>query len=689
MKRMMSLLLALGLLLSLLPVVAGAEEMSAPTEAVETVPETEPSESIPEETDAPETETVPMETEETTPDAEETIPEETISEETISEETIPEETIPEETVETLSSETEETVPEETEHQETLPEGLRFELPEADGEICDFENRIQPPYYFYRLKLADEERVKIYEGDADIFIVAGDSVSLEGAVVTAEKAGTTVLALTGEGIPLCNTAYVIVDVVEENRAVLDIETSLVVDFQEPELGRDETMGFCYEMEEQTMELEFNVSALGAAYLSVSVNGGEWESKEGSSAAFTAELENRQNIIGIRAFDDQGRVATFYKTVDARLTAAPMPEETEPAEVTEETVPLEQTGPTEETEPTLVPEETTEEIEETVPVPELTAALVLPPEVACRAGEAFTASVSVTGWEAVPSWRLMECTVEIPRELDVADVRMCDGFSGGIYWEVSESDGLLRISYASMENAAETDEVCQLFTMDLRLKDDAEALEELAVRILDMSFGGMPRVSLLSLEEEVEELRGSFPVNVENAGAIIRLLSERIVSYSAARLYRCNGENRKQAVCVSAAGSPAGRLIFQYGGEEVAFFYNESISVQSNVPCYVAVVDADIPMAALENADYFTLSDDEADALMFGDANGDGRVDAQDALTALDIWLRSGGNALADSSFLCLNINADSGVDTFDALGILEYYVNGREFPVVARGVAETE
>lgn len=679
MKRILAWLLAVMMVLSVLPGTAFAAETETESteaaESTETVPETEA---------ATEPETLPQE--ETTAPTEEMTEPPTEPEETLE----TEETLPPETEETVPPETlpEETIPEETEPEETMPQGLRFELPEAEGEVCDFENRIQPPYYFYQLKLADQERVEIYEGEADISIVAGDSVTLEDATVIPEKAGTTVLALTGEGIPACNTAYVIVEVVDENRAVLAIETSLVVDFEEPELGRDETMDFCYSIEEgSTMELGFTVSALGAAHLSVSVNGGEWETREGSSAEFTAELENRQNIIGIRAFDDQGRVATFYKTVDARLRD-PLPEETEPTEATEETEPAEETEPTEELEEETEPEET----EETAPIPELYAALTVPTEVVGKAGETFTATVQVEGLETVPGWRLMECTVQIPRELEVADVRMGSMLSGSIYWEVSETDGLLRISYASMEEEV-TGETGEIFTMDLRLKEGAEACDELAVRILDMSFGGMPSVSLLFVNEEEEALTASFTVNVENAGAVIHLLSERIISYRAARLYRGDGENLipsgKQAVCISAAGSSAGQLMFRYGSEEVMFFYNASISGQSQVPSYVAVVDADISMDALENAENFTLLDEEYDALTFGDANGDGAVDAQDALAALDIWLRTGGNSLTDASILCLNINADSGVDTFDVLGILEYYVNGREFPVVTRGAAETE
>ena len=119
MKRLLAMLLALVMVLSMLPVAAFAEETLTLEEILE---ETIPEETIPEET-IPE-ETIP---EETIP--EETVPEETVPEETIPEETIPEETIPEETVpgegipeETIPEETlpEETIPEETVPEETVP-----------------------------------------------------------------------------------------------------------------------------------------------------------------------------------------------------------------------------------------------------------------------------------------------------------------------------------------------------------------------------------------------------------------------------------------------------------------------------------------------------------------------------------------------------------------------------------------
>lgn len=829
MRKILSLLLVFAMTLSVLPVVALTVEINTQesTESVETTAVTE---------EVCKPETLPHETEpETLPQEEITTPTEEVTEpstESSEPEQETEETVPEVTEETIPDETEEIVPQETEADKMLEEGLRFNLPPADAKPCvDFENRIQPPYYFYQLNLEKRESAEIYNGEANIFIIAGDSVSLNNATVTAERVGTTVLALTGEGIPECNTAYVIVEVVDGNRAALDIETSLVEDYTIPELGRDKTMGSCiYFCGSVTTSLDFTVSALGAECLSVSVNGGQWETKEGDTAQFTAELENRQNIIGIRAADSQGQVCTFYKTVDARMIPVEdFPSEEEPVETVPEVskdallAAIETAGQKKESDYTKEEwieiqnalknawlvienaeatqeemisamqaltaalgnldedpkgtepadeecEETTEPTEETHPeddyenalskadeddlekagvvmeliqvmgddprairyargaynvltnlqkalvvnyqklldaeeaIVELRATLTLPAEVIGKRGTALSAIVSVEGWNNAECYQELNCAMEIPAGLEVADVTMSSHVSGGsVYWSVSKTDGMLRIVYTALNGESLTVDgeasLAELFSVELNVKEDVGVSEkkELQICICEMSLKSAPAVSLLSIDKdggaEGEESPGNvFSINIENAVGVFYLIPQGQVSYTAIRMYQGDGEDliakEKKAICVSAAGGTAGKLVFQCGDEEVTLFYNEVISEKSQTPSYVGMVNADIPMEALADAENYTLSDQTADAVVFGDADGNGTIDAQDALTALSIWLRKGGNTLEDSAALCLNINGDSRVNTFDALGILEYYVNGQEFPVVTRTIVES-
>ena len=83
--------------------------------------------------------------------------------------------------------------------------------------------------------------------------------------------------------------------------------------------------------------------------------------------------------------------------------------------------------------------------------------------------------------------------------------------------------------------------------------------------------------------------------------------------------------------------------------------------------------------------FTISSDNAASLTFGDTNGDGVVNAQDALSAVDAWLRK-GDAPSVNQILTMNVNGDTRINTFDALGIVEKFVSGSEYGVVTKAAA---
>ena len=73
-----------------------------------------------------------------------------------------------------------------------------------------------------------------------------------------------------------------------------------------------------------------------------------------------------------------------------------------------------------------------------------------------------------------------------------------------------------------------------------------------------------------------------------------------------------------------------------------------------------MDTSIAMEQFVTKLNFTFTEDVAPNLMFGDTNGDGVVNAQDALNAVDAWLRK-GDAPTDDQILTLNVNSDSRKD----------------------------
>ena len=83
------------------------------------------------------------------------------------------------------------------------------------------------------------------------------------------------------------------------------------------------------------------------------------------------------------------------------------------------------------------------------------------------------------------------------------------------------------------------------------------------------------------------------------------------------------------------------------------------------------------------DNYTVANDEGAAMVnFGDSNSDGVLNAQDALAAVDLWLRK-ADAPDDVTILTMNVNSDSRINTFDALGIVEHFVGGDNYGVVTK------
>ena len=102
-------------------------------------------------------------------------------------------------------------------------------------------------------------------------------------------------------------------------------------------------------------------------------------------------------------------------------------------------------------------------------------------------------------------------------------------------------------------------------------------------------------------------------------------------------------------------------------------------------YVCLVDAGIDMTEFADSANFTYTTETPADITFGDVNNDGIINAQDALGAVDTWLRK-TDAPEDDEILALNVNSDSRINTFDALGIVEAYVNDSEYMIITKASA---
>ena len=329
------------------------------------------------------------------------------------------------------------------------------------------------------------------------------------------------------------------------------------------------------------------------------------------------------------------------------------------------------------------------EDTVVVGKPTATLGLPAQITDDVGKTFNAVITLDQWDNAAGFKLIDMIVNVPEGLSVTDVTAGSRLAGGEVSYHLDEEGKLRIVYFDanehsnitvVNNAEGNTFPAQFFTITFRV-DAANAGDQKAI-----SIGGM---SIKKTSDSSDE-NGMIVVDSTTAAGNITVVKG--ISYSAVCLY--TGDNidlipaTKKAVAVSVVGiENAAKLTYNDGTNQYVFKYSAEISAKTGVATYVALVDAAIDMAQFVSKGNFTFAQDAAAQITFGDTNGDGVVNAQDALNAVNAWLRK-GDAPTDDQILVLNVNGDSRINTFDALGIVEAFVNKSEYLVVTKAATLT-
>ena len=337
---------------------------------------------------------------------------------------------------------------------------------------------------------------------------------------------------------------------------------------------------------------------------------------------------------------------------------------------------------------IPEDPTEPSEPADPEPpetdEMTATLGLPAEI--NPGDAFNGVISIDKWDNEAGYKLIDFIVTVPEGVTVTGVTASDRLVGGeLSWNLEAETGKLRVVYFDA-NAHTTLTItgeefpAELFTVSFK------AVSATAGSKLDVALTGMS----VKLNSDAESDGSMVVVNTTNASGSVDVVIG--ISFSAVCLY--TGEDvdlipaTKKAVAVAVTGIQKGTILsYNDGAYAVEFKYSPEITEKTGVSTYVAIVDAELPMENFVNASYFSIPGGNANAVNFGDVNGDGVVNAQDALAVVDAWLRKGDEP-TDDQILTMNVNGDSRINTFDALGIVEKFVNGTAYGVVTKAATIT-
>ena len=321
----------------------------------------------------------------------------------------------------------------------------------------------------------------------------------------------------------------------------------------------------------------------------------------------------------------------------------------------------------------------------------AILGLPQEVAANEGEEFNAVISIDQWDNTAGYKLVDFIMTVPEGLSVSDVKASSRLGGGEVSYNVDSEGKLRVVYFDAHENADVTVMgtafpAELFTVTYCVEDVEKVTSntELEIAITGMSL----KRSSDSTDEDSMVI-----VKTTDAAGTVKVVEG--LSFSAVCLYEGDGVDLiptdKKAVAVAVIGAEEEtpiKLTYDDETNQITFYYSAEISVKSGVPTYVALVAKTIDMESFgEKKHYELVEETAADTIIFGDSNDDGTINAQDALAAVDAWLRK-GEAPEGKDILVLNVNGDSRINTFDALGIVERFVDNSDYGVVTKAATIT-
>lgn len=382
---------------------------------------------------------------------------------------------------------------------------------------------------------------------------------------------------------------------------------------------------------------------------------------------------------------------YSDVTFEIPDEPEEEPEDPTDPTDPADPTEPTDPSEPEDPTTPTEPENPGSSETI---EINASLGLPEKIENKAGTTFNAVISIDNWDNSAKLKLIDFLMTVPQGLKVTGVTSGDRLFGGEVSYHPDENGNLRCVYFDANKNTDltvsgTQFPAEVFTVSFEIPERITA-EKLTISIAGMSV----KLRSDSSDEKAMIVVGTEPVTDPDdpEGGTIGGGSGDVgvvggVSFSAVELYRGDDVDliptNKKAVAVAVTGITKGETLrYNDGTNQIEFLYNAAITEKTGVSSYVALVDSTVAMENFVNENNYTIGSGTANTLTFGDSNSDGVVNAQDALAAVDAWLRK-GDAPTDMDILTLNVNGDSRLNTFDALGIVEAFVNGSTYGVVTK------
>lgn len=290
-------------------------------------------------------------------------------------------------------------------------------------------------------------------------------------------------------------------------------------------------------------------------------------------------------------------------------------------------------------------------------EMTAILGVPEKI--NEGDSFNAVISINKWDNEAGYKLIDFIVNVPAGVTVTGVTASDRLAGGeLSWNLEAETGKLRVvCFDANENTTLTITVeefpAELFTIGFKAENVTGGSK------LSIALSGMS----VKLTSDSEDEASMIVVNTDSAKGTVDVVVG--ISFSAVCPYTGDDVDlisaTRKAVAVAVTGiSNGAKLSYNDGTNAVEFKYSAEITAKTGVSTYAAIVDEAIAMENFVNESYFSIPGGSAGAVTFGDTNGDGIINAQDALAVVDAWLRKGGEP-NDDQILTMNVNGDSRIN----------------------------
>ena len=315
--------------------------------------------------------------------------------------------------------------------------------------------------------------------------------------------------------------------------------------------------------------------------------------------------------------------------------------------------------------------------------VTAILSAPAMVKRSKGTTFNVTVSLSDWDSTKDYKLMDAIMIIPEGIKVTNVTMGSRAAGGnVHYYLEEDAGKLRIAYYNdkYENItlSGTSFPVEYFTVSLEITDSSVS-DTLNFALSGMSF----KINSDSTAEDSMHV-----IDTASSSSTTKVELKNEGKAYAYQLYAGDGvdliPDNRQAVAVLITENHEGISLTYTDGTELK--YSPQLTEKTGVNTYVAMFSTEVALSELSKIENYKITEEVSPgSVLFGDGNYDGVVNAQDALDVVNAWLRK-SDAPEDDEILAMNINGDSRINTFDTLGVVDYFVNGTEPIIVSFGTS---